>query len=166
MWTGSRCPAPSRAGLRGSQWSPQRNPSDSSETRLPLHLRNRTTRQLASKQRVLSAASDAGSSPWQPSSASSPPLPAPRSCVGGGAALSPGAGFISRLCGGLERSHPREFTVEAASFFFSQDGWVRRACPCRLSSATFRGQDRTAQSAAAQKLRGIPHCRCSSGVHI
>lgn len=45
---------------------------------------------------------------------------APRSCVGGGAALSPGAGFISRLCGGLERSHTREFSVEAASFFLAR----------------------------------------------
>lgn len=81
-----------------------------------------------------------------------PPLRAPRSCVGGGAALSPGAGFISRLCGGLERSHTREFTAEAASFFLARMLGSGEPCPGRLSSATFRGQERTAQSAAAEKL--------------
>lgn len=96
----------------------------------------------------------------------SPPLPAPRSCVGGGAALSPGAGFISRLCRGRERRHTREFTVEAASFFLARMVGSGRACPRRLSSATFRGQERTAQSAASQNLRGTSHCRYSSGVHV
>lgn len=118
------------------------------------YLRNRTTRQLATKQRVLSAASDASSSPWQPTSASllPPPLrPAPRSCVGGGAALSPGARFISRLCGGLERSHPREFTAEIPSFFSTVRVGSRKVRSLRPRSATFRGEELTAQSAAAQK---------------